>query len=58
MPGIDIKELSFNKFLISVHPELVEGSCHRTSTSSVRTESDNENREVIQSVDLERYYHY
>ncbi len=43
----DVKELSFNKFPISVHPELVEGSCHRTSTSSVRTESGNENREVI-----------
>ena len=43
----EAKELSFNKFPISVHPELVEGSCHRTSTSSVRTESGNENREVI-----------
>ena len=43
----ETKELSFNKFPISVHPELVEGACHRTSTSSVRTESGNENREVI-----------
>ena len=40
-------EWSFNKFPISVHPEHVEGSCHRTSTSSVRTIPGNENREVI-----------
>ncbi|WP_257265868.1 hypothetical protein [Endozoicomonas sp. ONNA2] len=31
------QELSFNKFRISVHPELVEGACHRTSTSSVQS---------------------
>ncbi|WP_257265318.1 hypothetical protein, partial [Endozoicomonas sp. ONNA2] len=38
-------ELSFNKFPIYIHPELVEESCQRTSTSSVQ--SGNENREVI-----------
>lgn len=41
------QELSLNYFPMSVHSELVEGWCQRTWTSSVLTESEAENREVI-----------
>ena len=39
--------MSLDYFPISVHPDLVEVWCHRTSTSPVRTKSGTENSEVI-----------